>query len=77
MTVAADDALSLAQGMLGDLKRLVDAIDLRVPRPERPSEARIARDAAELRARAVVLIHWIESTTLGSPSGSEEDGLRA
>jgi|HubBroStandDraft_2_1064218.scaffolds.fasta_scaffold351018_2 hypothetical protein len=72
MTVAADDALSLAQGMLGDLKRLVEAIDLRAPRPERPGEARIAHDAAELRARAVVLIHCIESTTLRSARGPEE-----
>ena len=63
MTVAADHALSLAQGMLGDLYRLVEAIDLRTPRPERPDEARIARDAAELRARAIVLIHRIEDTT--------------
>jgi hypothetical protein len=68
MTVAADDALSLAQGMLGDLQRLVEAIDLRAPRPERAGEARIARDAAELRARAVVLIHWIESTKVNSPT---------
>jgi len=68
MTVAADDALSLAQGMLGDLHRLVEAIDLRAPRPERPGEARIARDAADLRARAVALIDRIESTTRRSPN---------
>jgi hypothetical protein len=69
MTVAADDALSLAQAMLGDLHRLVEAIDLRAPRPERPGEARIARDAAELRARAVVLIEHIEATVRSSPNG--------
>jgi hypothetical protein len=63
MTVTATDAAALAQGMLGDLHRLVEAIDLRTPRPERPEEARIARDASELRARAVVLIHYIEGTT--------------
>jgi hypothetical protein len=63
VTVAAPDPVALAQGMLGDLHRLVEAIDLRTPRPERPEEARIARDAAELRARAVVLIHYIEGTT--------------
>jgi hypothetical protein len=63
MTVTATDPVALAQGMLADLHRLVEAIDLRTPRPERPEEARIARDAAELRARAVVLIHYIEGTT--------------
>jgi len=68
MTIAAADALSIAQGMLGDLHRLVEAIDLRAPRPERPGEARIARDAAELRARAVVLIEHIEATVRPSPN---------
>jgi hypothetical protein len=63
MTVATDHAASLAQGMLRDLHRLVEAIDLRAPRPGRPDEARIAREAAELRARAVVLIDYIEDAT--------------
>jgi hypothetical protein len=62
MTVATDHAASLAQWMLRDLHRLVEAIDLRAPRPERPDEARIAGEAAELRARAVVLIHYLENT---------------
>jgi hypothetical protein len=67
VTVTAHDAVLLAQGMLVDLHRLVEAIDLRTPRPERPEEARIARDAAELRARAVVLIHYIEGATPKAP----------
>jgi hypothetical protein len=61
MTTAIHDPLALTIDMLGDLHRLVEAIDLRVPRPERAGEGRIASDAAELRARAVVLIEKIEA----------------
>lgn len=61
MTTATHDPLALTIDMLGDLRRLVEAIDLRVPRPERAGEIRIANDAAELRARAVVLIEKIEA----------------
>jgi hypothetical protein len=71
MTVATDHAASLTKGMLRDLHRLVEAIDLRTPRPGRPDEARIAREAAELRARAIVLIDYIEGSrteTAAAPS---------
>jgi len=36
-----------------ELQELIAALDRRVPRLERASETAIARDAAELRARAV------------------------
>jgi hypothetical protein len=36
-----------------ELRELIDALDRRVPRVERAGEASIARDAAELRAKAV------------------------
>jgi len=69
MTVAEDHAAALEQGMLRDLHRLVEAIDLRAPRPGRPDEARIAREAAELRARAVVLIDYMEGATAKAALG--------
>lgn len=50
-----------AREMLTDLERLIEALDRRVPRLERLGEAQIARDAADLRARAVELIRRIES----------------
>jgi hypothetical protein len=46
--------------MLTDLRFLIDALDSRVPRLERIGEAQIAHEAADLRARAVALIHRIE-----------------
>jgi hypothetical protein len=46
--------------MLSDLYRLIEALDRRVPRLERPEEARIAHDAAELRERAMSLVRQIE-----------------
>lgn len=76
MTAIPDVALSPAQAMLGNLQRLIEAIDLRAPRPERPDEVRIARDAAELRARAVALIQCIEAATLRSPNGHETPWAR-
>jgi hypothetical protein len=49
--------------MLGELYRLVEAIDRRVPQLQRIGEAQIAHDAAELRLRAVNLIRRIEGET--------------
>jgi hypothetical protein len=46
--------------MLADLYELIEALDRRVPRLERIGEAQIAHDAADLRERAVSLIHRIE-----------------
>jgi hypothetical protein len=53
-----------AREMLADRRRLVEAIDRRVPQLERLSEARIAREAAELRARASALIGDLEAAEL-------------
>jgi hypothetical protein len=49
--------------MLSDLYQLIEALDRRVPRLERAGEAQIAHDAADLRERAVSLIHRIEGQT--------------
>jgi hypothetical protein len=56
-----DERAVHAKQMLADLYRLIEALDSRVPRLERLGEAQIARDAADLRARAMVLIKKIES----------------
>lgn len=45
--------------ILGDLQQLIAALDRRVPQLERIGEADIARDAAELRKRALDLISRI------------------
>jgi hypothetical protein len=50
-----------AKEMVDDLQQLVAAIDRRVPHLERLSEAAIARDAADLRQRAVELMRAIET----------------
>jgi hypothetical protein len=50
-----------AKEMFDDLQNLVDAIDRRVPQLERLAEATIARDAADLRGRAVALMRAIEA----------------
>jgi hypothetical protein len=46
--------------MVSDLRRLVEAVDRRVPRLERLGEAQIAHDAADLRERALSLIQRID-----------------
>ena len=51
-----------AKAMFADLQHLVEAIDRRVPHLERLSETDIARDAADLRQRAVALMRAIEET---------------
>ena len=53
-----------AKEMFEDLQRLVEAIDRRVPPLERLAEASIARDAAELRQRAVELMRAIEAAAV-------------
>ena len=50
-----------AKEMFDDLQRLIEAIDRRVPQLERLSEATIAREAADLRQRAVTLMRAIEA----------------
>jgi hypothetical protein len=58
--ITKDDPCTHAKEMLSDLYRLIEALDKRVPRLERLGEAQIAHDAADLRERAVSLIHRIE-----------------
>ncbi|HSG01958.1 MAG TPA: hypothetical protein VLA20_12540 [Vicinamibacterales bacterium] len=52
-----------ASELRGELQRLIEALDRRMPRPERIDEVRIAREAAELRERAVRLIREMERDT--------------
>jgi hypothetical protein len=63
MPITEGDKAAHAREMLADLYQLIAALDRRVPRIERAGEAQIARDAADLRARAMSLIHKIEGTT--------------
>ncbi len=60
-----DEKVAHAREMLADLRRLIEALDRRVPRLERIGEAQIARDAADLRERTISLIRRIERETLG------------
>ena len=61
MTTPNNEAIAPAKEMLSDLHRLIEALDRRVPRLERVGEAKIARDAADLRARANGLIRQLEA----------------
>jgi hypothetical protein len=64
MTETVDERTAQARAVLADLQQLIEALDRRVPRLERIGEAQIARDAADLRQRAVELIRKIERTPL-------------
>jgi len=66
MTVTTTARDVSASELRGELQRLIEALDRRMPRPERIDEVRIAREAAELRERAVRLIREMEDDT---PSG--------
>lgn len=59
-------APNAAKEMFEDLQHLVEAIDRRVPQLERLGEAAIARDAADLRQRAVALMRAIEAAVTGA-----------
>jgi len=52
----AHDRLAL----IGELRQLVEALDRRVPHIERAGEIGIARESAELRARAIQRIAELE-----------------
>ena len=52
-----------ATDVLADLYRLIEALERRVPLLQRSGEERIARDAADLRQRASLLIRQIEAGT--------------
>jgi len=61
MTVPKTAPARAAKEMFEELQRLIEAIDRRVPHLERLDEATIARDAAELRERALTLMRAIEA----------------
>jgi hypothetical protein len=63
MLISKESKAAQAREMLGDLYRLIEALDRRVPRLEHIGEAQIAHDAADLRERALSLIRRIESDT--------------
>lgn len=58
--MTTEEKVAQAREMRSDLNRLIEALDRRVPRLERIGEAQIARDAADLRDRAMSLIQKIE-----------------
>ena len=63
MVITEEEKAARAREILADLRQLIEALDRRVPRLEHVGEAQIARDAADLRERAMRLIHKIESKT--------------
>ena len=63
MLISKESKTAQTRDMLGDLYRLIEALDRRVPRLERIGEPQIAHDAADLRERALSLIRRIESDT--------------
>jgi hypothetical protein len=69
--VTDDEAAAHMKEMLADLSRLIEALDRRAPHLERLGEAEIARDAADLRHRAVNLIRRLErAPNAGGNSGA-------
>lgn len=60
MSAKPEKKLAHVKEMRTDLSRLIEALDRRVPRLERAGEAQIARDAADLRERALNLIQRID-----------------
>ena len=60
MPIDTEVAAVHARATLDDLRRLIDALDRRVPRLAQVGAQQIARDAADLRERAIALIRKIE-----------------
>lgn len=50
------------QRTIRHLRQLIDALDRRVPHIERAGEAQIARDAAELKEKALERLKALEGT---------------
>ena len=59
--LAAADGDGTPAEQIRQLRELIDALDRRVPRIERSGETQIARDAAELRAKALKRITLLEA----------------
>ncbi len=55
-----NDQPPIAEGLRDRLREVVEALDRRVPRPERAGEARIAEDAAALKQKALERIARLE-----------------
>jgi hypothetical protein len=64
MAISKTAPVAAAKDMFDELQRLVEGIDRRVPHLERLDEAAIARDAADLRQRAVSLMRAIEAAVV-------------
>lgn len=64
MSITREDKVAQAREMVADLNRLIEALDRRVPRLSQVGEAEIARDADDLRERALAMIRRIESDLL-------------
>ena len=56
-----------------ELEELIAALDRRVPRVEQVGEADIARDAAALRAKALVRLEELASNGASAASGRPDD----
>jgi hypothetical protein len=64
MNVTKEEKAVQAREVLADLRRLIEALDARVPQLKRVGEAQIAHEAADLRERALAMIRRIETDIL-------------
>jgi hypothetical protein len=55
-----DDKAAARKRAIRHLKQLIEALNRRVPQIERVGEAKIARDAEDLRARAITRLKALE-----------------
>ena len=62
---------SVRDGMIHDLRELVQAIDRRLPRLKHIDEPAIAKDAAALRDQAVRLLDRLESMDETQPEATK------
>jgi hypothetical protein len=61
------DMTPSTEDIVVDLRRLVEAIDRRAPQRARLDEGRIAHEAADLRRRAVALMHNLTDASIARP----------
>jgi hypothetical protein len=60
--MTGDDKSTARKRAIRHLRQLVEALDRRVPHVERAGEAKIAADAAELKARALKRLKVLEGS---------------
>jgi hypothetical protein len=60
-----------------ELRELIAALDRRVPRVERAGEAAIARDAAQLRAKAMTRLTELQASAASARSSSSRARKKA